>query len=103
MWPRFSQKLYGPVAEDVQKQPSMSVLSCKDAAKANCLNSLFQHAKYLNSISGLTKCFQRKAQVVYRIRENEPNILLEIKYQLFKPNLHRFEWIKRNFMKRMKN
>ena len=41
--------------------------------------------------------------VVYEIRENEPNFLLEIKYQLFKPNLHRFEWIKRNFMKRMKN
>ena len=28
MWPRFSQKLYGPVAEDMQKQPRIAVLSC---------------------------------------------------------------------------
>ena len=63
MWSRVPQKLYGSVAEDVQKQSSMPILSCKDAEKADCLNSIFQHAKYLNFISGLTECFQRKAQV----------------------------------------
>ena len=69
LWSRVSQKLYGPMAEDMQKQPSMSILSCKDAEKANCLNSLFQHAKYLNSISGLAKCFQCKAQVHLKNRK----------------------------------